>query len=52
MIVRLYKPTGGQIMIRLDASDATSTDIANLNSDTLMPYRRQMQMIFQDPSRH
>ena len=49
MIVRLYKPTGGQIMIRLDASDATPTDIANLNSDALMPYRRQMQMIFQDP---
>jgi peptide/nickel transport system ATP-binding protein len=49
MIVRLYKPTGGQIMIRLDASDAAPIDIASLDSDALMPYRRQMQMIFQDP---
>ncbi len=41
-IVRLYKPTGGQILL-------DGTDIAGLKNKELMPYRRRMQMIFQDP---
>ena len=41
-IVRLYKPQSGQILF-------DGTDIANLDSRGMMPFRRRMQMIFQDP---
>ena len=41
-IVRLYKPTGGQVLYQ-------GTDIAPLDERMVMPYRRKMQMIFQDP---
>ncbi len=41
-IVRLYTPTGGQVLF-------DGQDIAQLNEKQLAPYRRRMQMIFQDP---
>ena len=41
-LVRLYRPTGGQILYQ-------GTDIANLDEKSVLPYRRKMQMIFQDP---
>ena len=41
-LVRLYKPTAGQILYQ-------GTDIAPLDEGAVMPYRRKMQMIFQDP---
>ena len=41
-LVRLYKPTAGQILL-------DGTDIASLDERSVMPYRRRMQMIFQDP---
>ena len=41
-LVRLYRPTGGQILYQ-------GTDIAPLDERMVMPYRRKMQMIFQDP---
>jgi oligopeptide/dipeptide ABC transporter ATP-binding protein len=41
-ILRLIDPTGGSI--KLDGRD-----IASLNKKELRPYRRQMQIIFQDP---
>ncbi len=41
-LVRLYRPTAGQILYR-------GTDIANLDEKQVLPYRRRMQMIFQDP---
>ena len=41
-LVRLYHPTGGQILYR-------GVDIAPLDEKAVMPYRRRMQMIFQDP---
>ncbi|MBQ8108981.1 MAG: ABC transporter ATP-binding protein [Clostridia bacterium] len=41
-LVRLYKPTDGQILYR-------GEDIAPLDEKAVMPYRRRMQMIFQDP---
>lgn len=41
-ILRLYNPTDGQIIFDGD-------DISNLSKKELMPYRRRMQMIFQDP---
>ncbi len=42
LITRLYEPTGGQI--RFDG-----TDIAHLSQRSVKPYRRDIQMIFQDP---
>lgn len=39
-LLRLYEPTGGRIIYR-------DTDITQAN---MMPYRRKMQIIFQDPS--
>ena len=39
-IIRLHQPTSGQIIY-------SGTDITNAN---MMPYRRKMQIIFQDPS--
>ena len=41
-LVRLYRPTGGQILL-------DGTDIAPLSERDVLPYRRRMQMIFQDP---
>ncbi|MGG3468143.1 dipeptide ABC transporter ATP-binding protein [Neobacillus pocheonensis] len=39
---RLYDPTSGEIHF-------DGKDIANLNNKELQPYRKRMQMIFQDP---
>jgi oligopeptide/dipeptide ABC transporter ATP-binding protein len=42
-IIRLYDPTAGQIIF-------DGTDISALGPRQMRPYRRQIQMIFQDPS--
>ena len=41
-IIRLYEPTAGEIIYN-------GKDIAKLNKDQMMLYRKKMQMIFQDP---
>lgn len=41
-ILRVYKPTAGQIIYR-------GVDITQMNDRQMHPYRREMQMIFQDP---
>lgn len=41
-IARLYQPTAGSI-------EFNNTDIAQLGRKDMMPYRRDIQMIFQDP---
>lgn len=41
-IIKLYEPTAGQIIY-------DGVDIAGLNGKKMSPYRRKMQMIFQDP---
>ncbi|MEH7331251.1 oligopeptide/dipeptide ABC transporter ATP-binding protein [Neobacillus drentensis] len=41
-INRLYDPTSGEILF-------DGKDIANLSNKELQPYRKRMQMIFQDP---
>ncbi len=41
-ILRLYKPTAGEILL-------DGEDISQLNKRQLLPYRKDMQMIFQDP---
>jgi len=42
LLIRLLEATAGQVLFR-------GRDISNLSSAQLMPIRRQMQMIFQDP---
>lgn len=41
-IVRLYKPTSGQILYN-------GRNIGSLNETEMMPFRKKIQMIFQDP---
>ncbi len=41
-IIRLYNPTGGKILYE-------GVDLATLNSKQMFPFRRKIQMIFQDP---
>lgn len=41
-IIRLFDITGGEILYR-------GQDIANLSESQMLPYRRKMQVIFQDP---
>jgi oligopeptide transport system ATP-binding protein len=41
-ILKLYEPTGGQILFG-------GTDITNLTQKEMLPFRKRMQMIFQDP---
>lgn len=41
-IIRLYQPTEGQVFY-------DGQDISRLSGSDLMPYRKKMQMIFQDP---
>ena len=41
-IIRIYDPTAGKIIL-------DGQDISSLNQKELMPYRKKMQMIFQDP---
>ena len=41
-IIRLLEPSAGQVIYK-------GKDISHLNSTELLPYRRSMQMIFQDP---
>lgn len=41
-IIKLYKPDGGKIVY-------DGVDITSLPEDKMLPYRRKMQIIFQDP---
>ena len=41
-IIRLLEPSGGQVLYK-------GTDISHLSAHELLPYRKSMQMIFQDP---
>ncbi len=46
-IIRAYEPTAGEILFRTE--DGESIDLAQLSLTEMRPFRRQMQMIFQDP---
>ncbi len=46
-IVRLLEPTAGKIFYT--ERDGTSVDLAALSPAELKPYRREIQMVFQDP---
>ena len=41
-IIRIYEPTSGEIFLDGD-------NITNLSQKELLPYRKKIQMIFQDP---
>ena len=41
-IVKLYEPTGGEILF-------DGVDLATIKERNMLPYRRRIQMIFQDP---
>ena len=41
-LLKLLEPTDGKIIVRGD-------DITGLDREQMLPYRRQMQMIYQDP---
>lgn len=41
-VVRLYQPTAGSVVF-------DGTDISNLREEELRPFRKRMQMVFQDP---
>jgi peptide/nickel transport system ATP-binding protein/oligopeptide transport system ATP-binding protein len=41
-LLKLLEPTDGQIIVN-------GTDITHLDREEMLPYRRQMQMIYQDP---
>lgn len=41
-IIKLYEPTDGQIIY-------DGVDVAKFDSKSMLPYRKKMQMIFQDP---
>ena len=47
LLVRLVDPTGGRIL--LNHGDGEPTDIATLKGKSLKAFRRNVQMIFQDP---
>jgi peptide/nickel transport system ATP-binding protein/oligopeptide transport system ATP-binding protein len=47
LILRLIEPTSG--IIRIAGDSGTMTDLAGLGSAALKPFRRRMQIIFQDP---
>ncbi|WP_235939503.1 ABC transporter ATP-binding protein [Occultella kanbiaonis] len=46
-IMRVYQPTAGEIRYR--SGDGTVADLATMSEKQLLPYRRAMRMIFQDP---
>jgi peptide/nickel transport system ATP-binding protein len=50
-VVRLYKPGAGEIYFRTAGSAAPQemVDLAQLSGPELLPFRRDIQMIFQDP---
>jgi peptide/nickel transport system ATP-binding protein len=49
-IVRALKPTSGQVLLHMAGEGGDGVvDIAPLPKRSLRPFRRQMQMIFQDP---
>jgi len=46
-IVRAYSPTAGEVLYQ--THDNKKVDLAHLNRRELLPYRRELRMIFQDP---
>jgi peptide/nickel transport system ATP-binding protein len=48
-VVRVYEPTGGEMIYHRQGADAAGVDLAKLSRQALIPYRQEIRMIFQDP---
>ena len=48
-LVRAYEPTAGEMLYHEADPQAKVIDLAKLNDRELIPYRREIRMIFQDP---
>jgi len=50
-VVRLYRPLAGEVLYKTvaGAGQEVVIDLAAMSGKELMPYRREIQMIFQDP---
>lgn len=46
-VMRAYKPTAGELLYRKASGDVV--DLAQLSDRALLPYRRDIRMVFQDP---
>ncbi|WP_053205903.1 ABC transporter ATP-binding protein [Jiangella muralis] len=46
-VLRAYRPTAGKLLY--SGADGRVTDLARLSEKELLPYRRQVRMVFQDP---
>jgi peptide/nickel transport system ATP-binding protein len=46
-IVRAYSPTSGEMLFR--TREGTQVDLAQLSASGIKPFRREIQMVFQDP---
>lgn len=46
-VLRAYRPAGGELLYR--RSDGQVVDLAHMSQRTLIPYRRDIRMVFQDP---
>ncbi|WP_184830305.1 ABC transporter ATP-binding protein [Jiangella mangrovi] len=46
-VLRAYRPTAGRLLYT--SADGSVADLASLSEKELLPYRRQIRMVFQDP---
>ena len=46
-VLRAYRPTAGRLLYA--GADGRETDLARLSEKELLPFRRQIRMVFQDP---
>ena len=48
-LIKLYQPTGGKFIYRGKGVTGGSIDIFSLNESQMRPFRKEIQMVFQDP---
>ncbi len=49
LMVRLYEPTDGRILLRTDEMGGAMEDVAHVKGRDMKGFRKRVQMIFQDP---
>jgi oligopeptide/dipeptide ABC transporter ATP-binding protein len=48
-LIKIYQPTGGEFFYRGEGSPEGGIDIFSLSESKMRPFRREIQMVFQDP---
>ena len=48
-LIKIYQPTGGEFLYRGEGSPEGGIDIFSLSESKMRPFRREIQMVFQDP---